>query len=646
MLSASDMITLAFLLSLLALSQSIPCPQVISTSSMSKSGNISSPNYPNPYPPDADCTYLLQGSESQGIEIIFHDLDLEPPYTAGCLSDYIDLDIYDLRDRMTLHKRFCGSTLPSTLTVLHPKAKLVFRSNHAVHHRGFLASYTFVEEGFVKAPNNTQPCGEEIVREGGGVLHFPGARQEIVKPLSGLDCTWLLRVDYNRRIYVRIQELEFQGSIENCHKAQLAIYDGYEHSFDESTVLKKFCGDKAHYKAEDERALLSTRNRLIVRFTTSTYDYKDRASANKNFGFRIVWSEVSSDDADTCAGKKRFSCKETRACISKDHLGTFSTCPQMNYCISMESVCDGIPHCAEYDASDERRCLGRSLNAVIIGAPVSLLVILFLALCTLLLKRRDLLKEMWRWGVCWRRQKSINAYVLDNGAHGLYPPIPPLEGLNRTDNSSVDSASICPLSDSESSDVSMCPYHGHKFMNQLPVLHEVYNLDSDDSSLLPPDDPRGNRRSHSTQYSLSPREQLHTWRLKNRPIKRTDAVCLSDECKSSSGEESPCLCHTPIPHLTAVNNEKVEDSGIELLDSFDLHNQHNSEKVTVIKKHDTTTVHRSIQTDADTCLPNVKVASTNTPETPFDSPIAKAFHPLCSTVTTFGVYPESTSTDV
>ena len=35
---------------------------------------------------------------------------------------------------------------------------------------------------------------------------------------------------------------------ENCQKAQLGIYDGYEHSLDESTVLKKFCGDKAHYK--------------------------------------------------------------------------------------------------------------------------------------------------------------------------------------------------------------------------------------------------------------------------------------------------------------------------------------------------------------------------------------------------------------
>jgi len=81
------------------------------------------------------------------MKITFHDFDLEPPYTAGCLSDYIDLDIYDLRDRMTFHRRFCGGSLPGPLLVLHPKAKIVFRSNHAVHHRGFFATYEFVDEG-------------------------------------------------------------------------------------------------------------------------------------------------------------------------------------------------------------------------------------------------------------------------------------------------------------------------------------------------------------------------------------------------------------------------------------------------------------------------------------------------------------------
>jgi len=34
----------------------------------------------------------------------------------------------------------------------------------------------------------------------------------------------------------------------NCQKAQLRIYDGYEHSLEDHAVLKKFCGDTRFYK--------------------------------------------------------------------------------------------------------------------------------------------------------------------------------------------------------------------------------------------------------------------------------------------------------------------------------------------------------------------------------------------------------------
>ena len=287
------------------------------------------------------------------------------------------------------------------------------------------------------------------------------------------------------------------------------------------------------------------------------------------------------------------------------------------------------------------------------------------------------------------------------------------------DNSSVESASICPLSDSESSDVSVCPYHGHKYMNHLPVLHEVYNLDSDDSSVMSPAE--GMRMSTGTMTNSSKcpvglvgddesplppvRNQLHTWRLKTRPMKRSNAVCLSDEYKTSSGEDSPCLCggnnnpsiatYSPL----SSSNNKVDDSGIELMESFDMQcaaPSHSNDKllqVTSIKNERTSggsggIVHRSIQTDEDIqcgddteteCseinVPLKKVVGTNTistsplhpPPTPSPPtvhshhiiqqqlhhhpshvrrPQATKYDSLCSTVTTFGVYPESTSTDV
>ncbi len=36
----------------------------------------------------------------------------------------------------------------------------------------------------------------------------------------------------------------------NCQKAQLRIYDGYEHSLEDHAVIKKFCGDTRFYKVK------------------------------------------------------------------------------------------------------------------------------------------------------------------------------------------------------------------------------------------------------------------------------------------------------------------------------------------------------------------------------------------------------------
>jgi hypothetical protein len=41
---------------------------------------------------------------------------------------------------------------------------------------------------------------------------------------AGLDCLWLIRVPYSHAIYVRIQQLEFQGSIGKLRLRRLLRY--------------------------------------------------------------------------------------------------------------------------------------------------------------------------------------------------------------------------------------------------------------------------------------------------------------------------------------------------------------------------------------------------------------------------------------
>jgi len=151
------------------------CSQFIALSGVSSQGNITSPGWPSPYPPDANCQYKLQGEAWQGIKITFLQFDLEPRYSAGCLNDYLEINTVDVRGQRTFLGRFCGMQLPGPILVLHPTAELVFRSNHAVHSTGFVATYEFVDEAFVTTPrlNATSPCGE-VVHGIGGTIVSPG----------------------------------------------------------------------------------------------------------------------------------------------------------------------------------------------------------------------------------------------------------------------------------------------------------------------------------------------------------------------------------------------------------------------------------------------------------------------------------------
>lgn len=48
-----------------------------------RSGNFSSPNFPDNYPPGTSCYYVFHGLQWEGIRIQFHVFDLESPYPVG-----------------------------------------------------------------------------------------------------------------------------------------------------------------------------------------------------------------------------------------------------------------------------------------------------------------------------------------------------------------------------------------------------------------------------------------------------------------------------------------------------------------------------------------------------------------------------------
>lgn len=105
----------------------------------SPTADISSPNYPEPYPNKKGCTWHYTATPGHRIKLVFTDFDLEPQ--QECTYDHIA--IFDgPNSNSTSLGRFCGSKVPHTITSSQNKAYMTFKSDASVQRKGFKAHYS------------------------------------------------------------------------------------------------------------------------------------------------------------------------------------------------------------------------------------------------------------------------------------------------------------------------------------------------------------------------------------------------------------------------------------------------------------------------------------------------------------------------
>ncbi|XP_003739246.1 cubilin [Galendromus occidentalis] len=315
-------------------------------STASKQGNFSSPGYPDNYPENIECYYTFKGQESETLRITFYEFELEEPFQKGCLNDFVDISTISVSNVKQLVGRFCGTYVPIPLHTMKPRMEIIFKANHALSAKGFFGHYEFTDESFVPPPpsSNVTNCGGTLTGVG-GILVSPNYPDSFPKDV---DCAWLIRVDYEKHIYIRVLELQLKGSIANCGEAELVIYDGYSSIDVNPVLLKRYCGDLKYYKNTEEKTQLSRRNRIVVRLRTTV------ASPQKHegeiIGFKLVWTAVTF--ANQC---EQFTCGKSQYCLNTES-GTCNTSLTKNYCIDRSLQCDGVPNCSGEDSSDEDKC--------------------------------------------------------------------------------------------------------------------------------------------------------------------------------------------------------------------------------------------------------------------------------------------------
>lgn len=99
-----------------------------------ENGQITSPGYPNPYPLNKQCTWVILAKQGKTIELTFRAFELER--NPNCRYDYLEVHDGD-GPQMPLLGKFCGDVVPAPVKSSQSTMYIKFYSDGLTPKRGF-----------------------------------------------------------------------------------------------------------------------------------------------------------------------------------------------------------------------------------------------------------------------------------------------------------------------------------------------------------------------------------------------------------------------------------------------------------------------------------------------------------------------------
>ncbi|KAK6188512.1 hypothetical protein SNE40_004673 [Patella caerulea] len=113
-------------------------------------GTITSPNYPDQYPLDTECTYNVTVPPGKWILLSFTDVKLED--YPGCRYDHVYISY--------VNEKICGAEIPDPILIQSNQLILTFISDYSQVNQGFSVNFTSLDEGSVTVePQTTVSIG-------------------------------------------------------------------------------------------------------------------------------------------------------------------------------------------------------------------------------------------------------------------------------------------------------------------------------------------------------------------------------------------------------------------------------------------------------------------------------------------------------
>ncbi|XP_045128548.1 neuropilin and tolloid-like protein 1, partial [Portunus trituberculatus] len=277
-----------------------------------------SPLFPNNYPNSTECVLRLEAKHGYFIRIDFRDyFDLEP-------SPKCEYDFLEVRDGAhgysDLQGKYCGRDFPPIITSKGRYIWLRFTSDENIQYKGFRAVYSFMKNPEPPQPEEPQ-CEFEVSGMQGLISNENITEERLNYTITynhPIDCTWVIRVNPDEKIYVFFEVFKLYEPNECDHN----FMDIFGAGTDLRNLISHYCGSVAD-------PLVSPSNLIHLRFFAL-----ERARETQ---FR-VWYTSFRDSNQT---------EGLPPCTSREFYCDDATC------IHGSLRCNGIKNCRnEYDEEE------------------------------------------------------------------------------------------------------------------------------------------------------------------------------------------------------------------------------------------------------------------------------------------------------
>ncbi|GFU96639.1 cubilin [Trichonephila clavipes] len=205
-----------------------------------ESGVIKSPGYPNRYPHNAHCIWILKGQNHRQITLNITSFELEEH--QNCRYDYLEIRNGEY-ESSPLAGKYCGTDILKSITSHSNVMRLEFKTDNSMSSRGFEIYFDSSATG----------CGARLTSPRGSIVS-PNYPQPY--PYSA-DCEWLIQTSAGSLLSVSIVDVDIEEH-QQCLYDYLQIFDG---PTENSKSILKICNNQ-----QSPGSLLSSGNAALIRF--------------------------------------------------------------------------------------------------------------------------------------------------------------------------------------------------------------------------------------------------------------------------------------------------------------------------------------------------------------------------------------------